>query len=189
MKIHLADQKNQLAAHLEALKRKPVMGYDKARLKEKTTTIKLDIGDPFEEEGLRVLFAYRIFPEHIMTFLTQWDQEKRTMKVGDTIVQQVYLPPFPRFSQKIVFGVRISEVIDEPDRKGFSYETLEGHVERGISTFTIERLEDRVNFKIQTYSTPGNMLTRLVGPVFSVPYQAYCTKAALEHVKRQVEAE
>ena len=61
-------------------------------------------------------------------------------------------------------------------------------MERGISTFTIERLEDRVIFKIRTFSTPGNILTRLVGPIFSVPYQAYCTKAALERVKRQVEA-
>lgn len=189
MRIYLTNQDQKLAAHLDALKRKPVMGYDRARLKKKTTTIKVDIADPFEGEGMRVLFGYRIFPEHIMTFLTQWDQERRSMQVGDTITQQVYLPPIQQFSQKIVFGVRISEIIDERERKGFSYETLEGHVERGISTFTLERLEDRVIFKIQTYSTPGNMLTRLVGPIFSVPYQAYCTKAALEHVKKQVEAE
>ena len=121
MKIHLTDQKHQLKAHLEDLKRKPVMAYDRSRLKEKTTTIKLNTASPFEGEGLRSLFTYRIFPEHIMTFLTQWDLEKRSMKVGDTIAQQVYLPPIPRFSQKIVFGVRISEIIDVRDRKGFSY--------------------------------------------------------------------
>ncbi len=188
MKIYLNDQRPQLAAHLEDLKRKRVMYYDRARLKEKTTIISLNAASPFNGEILRSLFAYRIFPEHILTFLTQWDLEKRSMRVGDTIAQQVYLPPIPRFSKKIIFGVRISEVIDETHRKGFSYETLEGHVERGISTFTIEHHEHRVIFKIQTYSTPGNLLTRLVGPIFSVPYQTYCTKAALEQVKRQVEA-
>ena len=188
MKIYLTDQRPQLAAHLENLMRRPVMTYDRARLKARTTTIKLHTASPFEGLCLRSLFAYRIFPVHIMTFLTQWDLEGRAMMVGDTIAQQVYLPPLQRFCQKIIFGVRISEVIDEADRKGFSYETLEGHVERGVSTFTLERWEDSVIFKIQTFSTPGNLLTRLVGPIFSVPYQAYCTKAALEHVKRQVEA-
>jgi uncharacterized protein (UPF0548 family) len=109
------------------------------------------------------------------------------MKAGDTIVQQVYLPPIQSFSQKIIFGVRISEIIDSDDRKGFSYETLEGHVEKGISIFTIEKLNDKPIFKIQTFSKPGNLLTRLMGPIFSIPYQKYCTKAALKNVKRQIE--
>ena len=67
------------------------------------------------------------------------------------------------------------------------YETLEGHVEKGISTFTIEKLEDKLIFKIQTFSAPGNFLTKLLGPVFSVPYQSYCTGNALENVERQID--
>ena len=109
------------------------------------------------------------------------------MKIGDTIAQQVFIPPTKTFSLKIIFGVRINEIIDQADKKGFSYETLEGHVENGISTFTVEQLGNKVAFKVQTYSTPGNFLTKLLGPVFSVPYQTFCTKTALKIVKRQIE--
>lgn len=72
-------------------------------------------------------------------------------------------------------------------KKGFSYETLEGHVEKGISTFTVEQLVNKIVFKVQTYSTPGNTWVNLLGPVFSIPYQTFCTKTALKNVKRQLE--
>ena len=117
-----------------------------------------------------------------MTGLTQWDSENRVMQVGDTIVQQVYLPPWKKFSQKIVFGVRINRIIDEPFKKGFSYETLDGHVEKGLSIFTFELENGNPIFKIETFSKPGNILTRLLGPIFSIPYQTYCTHAALKNV-------
>jgi uncharacterized protein (UPF0548 family) len=120
-----------------------------------------------------------------MTFLAEWDFENRTMEVGDTIVQQVYLPPIKNFSQKIIFGVRINEVINESNRKGFSYQTLRGHVEKGISTFIAERSGNNTVFSIQTFSTPGNFLTKLMGPIFSVPYQTYCTKKAIKNIQFQ----
>jgi tRNA C32,U32 (ribose-2'-O)-methylase TrmJ len=65
-----------------------------------------------------------------MTFKNQWTDENRKMRVGDTIAQQVYIPPTKTFSQKIIFGVRVNEIIDQVTEKGFSYETLEGHVEK-----------------------------------------------------------
>jgi uncharacterized protein (UPF0548 family) len=122
-----------------------------------------------------------------MTFTTEWNEENRKMQIGDTIAQQVYLPPTKTFSQKIIFGVRINDLIDQANRKGFSYETLEGHVEKGISTFTVEQLDNKLIFKIHTYSTPSNILTKLLAPIFSVPYQTFCTKTALKNVKRQIE--
>lgn len=163
------------------------MSYNKSRLTEKITTINIITTKKIEQLNLDFLFNYQIFPENIMTFETQWSDENRKMNVGDTIAQQVYIPPVKALSQKLIFGVRINEIIDRPDRKGFSYETLEGHVEKGISTFTVEQLDDKLIFKIQTYSKPGNLLTKLVGPIFSVPYQAFCTKTALNHIKQQLE--
>ena len=109
------------------------------------------------------------------------------MKAGDTIVQQVFIPPTKIVSQKLIFGVRIKEIIDEKSRKGFSYETLEGHVEKGISTFTVEEEQGRIVFKIKTFSGAGNLLSKLMGPFFSVPYQAFCTNKALENCKKQME--
>jgi hypothetical protein len=187
MKIYLTDQAENFDRLLKELMPQPIMTFDKTKLKEKTTTIKINTKRTLGQLNLDFLFDYKIFPSNIMTFMTQWGQDKRKMKIGDTILQQVFIPPTRIFSQKIVFGVRVNDIIDEAERKGFSYETIEGHVEKGESTFTIEKGQDGLIFKIKTYSEPGNLMTKLVGPIFTVPYQAYCTRTAMENVKRQIE--
>ena len=163
------------------------MAYDVSRLKQKVSSIVISSQHSFENINLQFLFDYKIFPSNILTFLTQWENEKRKMKAGDAIVQQVFIPPTKIFSQKLIFGVRIKEIIDEKSRKSFSYETLEGHVEKGISTFTVEEVEGKIVFKINTFSGAGNLLSKLMAPVFSIPYQTFCTKKALENCRKQLE--
>jgi hypothetical protein len=186
MKIYLTDQADNFDGLLKQLTTKPTMTFDKAKLKEKTTTIDIKTDKTLGQINLDFLFDYKIFPSNIMTFMTQWGQEKRKMKIGDTILQQVFIPPTKTFSQKIVFGVRINDIIEESERKGFSYKTIEGHVEKGESTFTIENAKGGLIFKIKTFSEPGNFLTKMVGPIFTIPYQTYCTRTALENVKNQI---
>jgi uncharacterized protein (UPF0548 family) len=187
VKIYLTDQGSRLREHLDHLKLLPVMVYDKSVLRESTSSITINTPRSLEFLDTTSLSGYRIFPENIMTALTEWGVNGRSMQVGDTIVQQVYIPPIRSFSQKVVFGVRISEIIDEPNRKGFSYETLKGHVEKGVSSFMVEQTAHGIVFGIHTFSGPGNFLTRLVAPIFSIPYQAYCRRRALEHVKDQLD--
>lgn len=189
MKIYLTDQKHKFKEHLDYFKTKSIMPYDKTRLKEKITTIDINTAKKIDQLNLDFLFDYQIFPANTMTFQTEWAVENRKMRTNDTITQQVFIPPIKMLSQKIIFGVRIKEIINQENKKGFSYETLEGHVEKGISTFTIEQADDKIIFKIHTFSLPGNSLTKLLGPIISVPYQTFCTKAALKHVKRQLEIE
>lgn len=187
MKIYLKDQTPHFQKHLEFLRAKPVMTYDVLLLREKVSSIEIISTAPFEKLDLQFLFDYKIFPSTILTFLTEWENEKRKMQAGDTIVQQVFIPPTKTFSQKLIFGVRIKEIINEPSRKGFSYETLEGHAEKGISTFTVEQVGTKIFFRIKTSSGAGNLLSKIMGPIFSVPYQTFCTKKALENCKRQLE--
>ena len=187
MKIYLTDQADNFDGLLKQLMAKPTMTFDKTKLNEKTTTIDIKTEKTLGQINLGFLFSYNIFPSNIMTFMTEWGKEKRKMKIGDTILQQAFVPPTKTFSQKIIFGVRINNIIDEVDRKGFSYLTIQGHVEKGESTFTIEQGDCGLIFKIKTFSKPGNLLTKLVGPIFTVPYQTYCTRTALENVKRQIE--
>jgi hypothetical protein len=187
MKIYLTDQADNFDGLLKQLTTKPTMTFDKTKLKEKTTTIDIKTKKTLGQINLDFFFDYKIFPSNIMTFMTEWEKEKRKMKIGDTILQQAFIPPTRTFSQKIVFGVRINNIIDETDRKGFSYMTIDGHVEKGESTFTIEQSDSGLIFKIKTFSEPGNLLTKLVGPIFTVPYQTYCTRTALDNVKRQIE--
>src|SRR5690606_37530085 len=134
-------------------------------------------------------FDYSIFPPNIMMHLTEWQHERRSIRPGDTIVQQVYLPPWKGLSQKLVFGVRVCEVKDEPGKKSFSYETLQVHVEKGISSFSIEQSTEGIIIQIQTWSAPGHVLSRVLAPVFSLPYQAFCTRRALMYMKEQLKTE
>lgn len=187
MKIYVFDQSVNFDFHLKELVTKPPMTFDKTKLKEKTTSIDIDSKKPLAQIDLDFLFDYKIFPSNILTCKTQWEHEKRKMKVGDTIVQQVYLPPIKMFSQKVVFGVRVSNIIDETNRKGFSYATIEGHVKRGESFFILERSKQGLIFTIKTFSEPGNLLTILLGPFLTIPYQTFCTRKALENIKRQIE--
>ena len=189
MKIYLRNQFKNLTKHLENLKSKRVMIYDKNKLIEKITEININTTKNLDQLSLDFFFDYKIFPDNILIFKTEWNLDNRKMKIGDTIVQQAFLPPIKSFSQKVIFGVRISEIINEENRKGFSYETIEGHVEKGISIFTIESESNKLKFKIHTFSEPGNILTKIVGPIITIPYQKYCTKKALESVKQKIESQ
>ena len=179
MKVFLSDQTKKLPKLLSVFKKTKVMSYDKKELKEKVTIIDIPNKHEIEELDLNFFFDYHIFPDNIISAYCQWNDENRSMQAGDTIVQQAFIPPNKVLSQKIVFAVRILQVIKEPDRVGYSYETLEGHVEKGVSTFTIEKLNGKLIFKIHTFSKPGSFLSKLVGPIFTVPYQTYCTKKCL----------
>jgi len=103
MKIYLTDQADNFDRLLKELMTKPTMTFDKTKLKEKKTIIDIKTKGTLGQLNLDFLFDYKIFPSSIMAFMTQWGQEKRKMKIGDTILQQVYIPPTKTFSQKKVF--------------------------------------------------------------------------------------
>lgn len=61
---------------------------------------------------------------------------------------------------------RVVEVIDEPQRAGFTYATLPGHPERGVESFTVHRDDaGAVTFAIDVVFEPATVLARLSGPV------------------------
>jgi uncharacterized protein (UPF0548 family) len=61
---------------------------------------------------------------------------------------------------------RVVGVLDEPDRRGFSYVTLPGHPERGIEHFLLRRHEDgRVELTVEAFAGPGSPLVRVGWPV------------------------
>lgn len=61
----------------------------------------------------------------------------------------------------------VTEVVDDPDARGFTYRTLPGHPERGTETFLVERdpATDEVRLRIEAVSAPGRLLVRLAGPL------------------------
>lgn len=62
--------------------------------------------------------------------------------------------------------VRIVEIVQEPDRRGFAYGTLSGHPESGEERFLVHRLPDgRVEAEIRAFSRPARWFSRVGGPV------------------------
>src|SRR5258708_5926113 len=120
MKIYLTDQSKNFKIHLDNLKCQDIIKYDINQLRETPTSIAINSKKDLNEFDTTFFWNYNIFPPNIMTFLTEWHYQNRKMQIGDTIVQQAFIPPVKNFSQKIIFGVRINKIINEPQRIGFS---------------------------------------------------------------------
>ena len=187
MNIYFKDQNKNFENQLNSLKKRGICRFNPAQLIEKVTTTTILTSKKLSELPLTFFFEYNIFPDYIMSSFCQWAVEKRHMAIGDTILQQVFIPPFKPFSLKLIIGVRISNIIDEPKRLGFSYETLEGHIEKGSSDFIIEERNDAITFNIHTFSKPQNACLNLLRSVISIPYQHFCTHEALCKVRKQLE--
>lgn len=67
---------------------------------------------------------------------------------------------------RATFGVRVVQLVDEADRKGFVYATLPSHPEIGEESF-LARIDasGTVTFETLACSRPGTLLTRLAGPL------------------------
>ena len=64
---------------------------------------------------------------------------------------------------------RVIEVVEEPERWGFTYGTLAGHPEAGEERFVLEHLDDgRILFTITASSRSASALARLGGPMSRV---------------------
>lgn len=59
---------------------------------------------------------------------------------------------------------RVVWTVDEPDRTGFAYGTLEGHPASGEESFVVTRDPDGIHFTVLAYSRPATWYTRLGGP-------------------------
>ncbi|MCS6955590.1 MAG: DUF1990 domain-containing protein [Candidatus Calescibacterium sp.] len=185
MKIFLTNQNKLFPAHLKELSTYKVIPYNKETLKYKTNSKRIESVLSINTINLKDFFNYKIFPINILQAYTQWEHEGRDMQINDTIVQQIQIPPIMGFSLKIITGVRIKEVINIKNQKGFSYETLQGHVEKGVSTFIIEQHNNSLTFTIETYSSSNGVILSIFQPFLSL-YQDYCTQQALNFLESQL---
>ena len=161
---------------------------DAHALPENTSSVGLGVTGPLLKWHTDFLFEYAIFPASIMRFDAEWQKENRKMAVGDVILQRAVIPPIG-FGFCLEFAVRICALIEEKSRLGFAYETLSGHAESGISEFYFEEKGGEVIFTIHTFSQPGHWTSRIGRRLFTLPYQAWCTRRALENVQRRFQDE
>lgn len=155
---------------------------------ERRSTIGLGCPGPIRQWRTGFLFDYEVFPPWIMRFDAEWKKAGRKMATGDLIIQRALMPPIG-FGLCLEFAVRIREIFDQLDRLGFSYETLEGHAEGGVSEFSFCERDGGIQFEIHTLSGRGNWLARAAKDVATLPYQAWCTQRALKAVARRFHLE
>jgi uncharacterized protein (UPF0548 family) len=126
------------------------------------------------------LLRYEVFPPRIMDARVCSGDGR--LHEGTTIVQRVRLGPL-----RLEFAVRVLRVWSgrggEADEAGFSYVTLKGHPERGVSTFLLRRPADadKITFRIDVRSRPGSFLARVARP-YARRLQRHATEAALGHL-------
>lgn len=78
---------------------------------------------------------------------------------------------------------RVVWTVDEPDRIGFAYGTLEGHPECGEESFLVTRDGENVYAAIRAYSRGATWYARLGGPV-TRKAQHYAAKRYVAALRR-----
>jgi uncharacterized protein (UPF0548 family) len=78
---------------------------------------------------------------------------------------------------------RVVWTLDEPDRIGFAYGTLQGHPESGEESFVVTREPDGIYFTIRAYSRAATWYTRLAGPA-TRKAQHYAARRYAEALRR-----
>ncbi|HWA24801.1 MAG TPA: DUF1990 family protein [Lacunisphaera sp.] len=176
MKTFLRDHSRRLAAYLPEFCARDVERHGGPVIAESVRLRAAPAGPPLDETDLGFLFAYRVFPPEILRSRAEWEEENRSMRVGDTIVQQVEFPP--GHGLHFVFGVRVTAVFREPACAGFRYRALAGHPEHGENEFRFERRDDGIFALVRTEAGFASWLLRLLAPVCAAPYVRYCNLSA-----------
>jgi uncharacterized protein (UPF0548 family) len=115
------------------------------------------VDDTFES-ALERLLRYDIFPPARMR--ARVCSPDARVATGVTIVQRVRFGPIALES-----AVRVIEQVHSADAASFAYATLEGHPERGIASFALERHPGELRFVAEAWSRPGNPLARFGRPL------------------------
>lgn len=73
---------------------------------------------------------------------------------------------------------RVVWVVDDDQRIGFGYGTLEGHPESGEEAFLVSREGDEIWFTVRAYSRPARPLLRLAGPLGRLGQRVFARRYA-----------
>ena len=106
--------------------------------------------------------AYRSAAEALMSYAPQRGLGLRPRATAPRAAVDVDV-----LSRLLVLPVpcRVVWAVEGPERTGFGYGTLAGHVESGEEGFLVERRGDDVFAVVRAYTRPGGWLTRIGGPL------------------------
>ncbi len=133
-------------------KETPVPGFD-----NDFNFIELGRSDAVWEAAKAAIRAWKMFPGD---WACIWP-ETTPIRVGEVVAMQARVMGLWWLN-----SCRIVYVIDLPDKFGFAYGTLPGHVECGEELFMVERTADgTVRYVLKAFSRPRFWLARLGYPI------------------------
>lgn len=107
-----------------------------------------------------------------------------SVRVGDVIRLSVGLGPL-----RVHGSCDVTEVVDDPRRRGFTYRTRPDHPEEGEESFLVDWVaDDSVVVRLDSNSRPQRWFVRLAGPVSRLA-QALINRRYLRMVRKIVAAE
>lgn len=97
-------------------------------------------------------------------FPVPWTKiESSSEKIKEGLTVGVY---FKIFGLWWINSARVVYTIDEPNKFGYAYGTLPGHLESGEECFWIERDDNgMISYHIRAFSKPDHFLVRLAYPI------------------------
>lgn len=119
--------------------------------------VRLGRGEAVWKKAKRALRNWKQFPEGWTRIYPEFIPLQR----GEQIVIIIRL-----LGLWWINSTRIVYTIDQPNRFGFAYGTLPGHVEQGEELFVVEYHQNgEVYYRIRAFSKPGHWLVQLVYPL------------------------
>lgn len=177
MILRLFDAEAQLGFYLPQMKNAPLTFSDVSEFPPRSARLAVTHARcDLRGCNLDFLFRYEIFPRSILKFFGEWQLAGRSMRAGDTIVQQAQVPAGcgPHF----IFGVRVLSVFREANRAGFKYGTLAGHPEIGTNEFAFCASDAGIVATVSTTAGLASPLARFLAPL-TRQYVNYCNRQAL----------
>ena len=136
-------------------------------------------GGPFEAVATRIM-RYDVFPPAMGERVVA----REPLQLGDAV--GLYYR-FPGSFLRMFFASRVTEIVEEPFRRGFAYQTLAGHPEQGEELFYVEKDErsGAVVFGLRAWSRPSRALVRLFAPLARM-LQWQAGKSALDYTEKAI---
>ncbi|HEY9338534.1 MAG TPA: DUF1990 domain-containing protein [Kribbella sp.] len=155
-------------------------GYHRLEYRER-----IGAGDEVFRRAADALLAWRMHrAAGIPVTATSTPPEVGTDSLG-RLGPGLLVPPLRTRTQLgLPIPCRVVRVVDEPDRIGFAYGTLQGHPEAGEESFLVTRDSDGVHVTIRAYSRGATWYTRVAGPLARTAQHYAATRyaAALRHL-------
>lgn len=130
----------------------PVSGFD-----NDSHRVKIGHGNHDFENAKAAIRDWKMFPSGWTIILPQ----QAPITEGTTIA--MYAKAFGLWWRN---SCRIVYVIDQPNRFGFAYGTLPGHIETGEELFLVEKDENGdIWYQIKAFSRPRHLLAKLAYPL------------------------